>query len=325
MTGFADGDATDAAYAAWVRDHDTPSEDDRAAAAEAVERLPSRPLISLVVALGFDRFGPLAATVASLRGQSYPHWEFCIAGPASADDLASVLGLGTRLRAAGTQAVTDAADALNAALALAGGSHVALLGVGEVLGPDALAEIAAALGRQPDAELIYTDEDAVDTAGQRHTPRLKRGWDPDLLLACDCVGSLAAWTREAIERAGGVRRGFGRAAGYDLALRTTRGIAPPSGLPGGCRSRLRSSRSSRCRWVTPGRCGARPMACCSAPTTLRWNCCLPMARQRKARCVPPSKNSPAGRSCGACRFRQLLSACQRGATPLRRPRGGVCW
>ncbi|MCP6390787.1 hypothetical protein NL487_28090, partial [Klebsiella pneumoniae] len=49
--------------------------------------LPERPLVSVVMAPGTADPAHLAETVASLRAQSYPDWELCLAvPPASALD-----------------------------------------------------------------------------------------------------------------------------------------------------------------------------------------------------------------------------------------------
>jgi glycosyltransferase involved in cell wall biosynthesis len=227
MAGFERGEETDAAYAEWVHAHDTLRAEDLAAIATMLPGLPSRPLISLLLPLGFERFAPLRQTVAALRAQLYPHWELCVAGqPDAGATLAELQGLGARLAYPKARLQPDVAAAANAALEAARGDYVAVLSVGDILPPHTLFEIALELARHPEADLIYTDEDAIDAAGARHTPRFKQGWDPDLLLGHDCVGGLAVWRREVLARAGGLRPGFGRAALYDLALRATEMIAP---------------------------------------------------------------------------------------------------
>ena len=213
-------------YAAWVRAHDTLDDAARAAIADDVARLPHRPLISLLLPLN-ARMSGLAATLAALRGQFYPHWEVCAAGRSDeAGVFAAAAARDPRLHLVDPSPFADPADAANAALGASEGAFVALLAPGDRLAEQALYEVALALAGAPETALLYTDEDRIDTVGERAAPRFKTGWDPDLLLACDYVGSLAVWRRATIVGAGGLRRGFGNAAAYDLALRATADMLP---------------------------------------------------------------------------------------------------
>ena len=75
-------------------------------------------------------------------------------------------------------------------------------------------------------DLVYTDEDCIDASGQRGGVRFKPGWDPDLILADNYIGSLAIYRRSLIEAAGRCRKGFGGAEDYDLLLRATAMTTP---------------------------------------------------------------------------------------------------
>ena len=97
---------------------------------------------------------------------------------------------------------------------------------GDILPPHSLFEIADELGRAPDTDLLYTDEDEIDAAGQRAAPRLKTGWDSDLLLAFDCIGGTALYRRDLLQRIGPPRGTHAAAVLYDLALRATDAMLP---------------------------------------------------------------------------------------------------
>jgi GT2 family glycosyltransferase len=214
-------------YAAWVAAHDTLTEDDCAAIAAHMRALPFQPTISLLLPLGFGVKDGAAATLASVQAQLYPRWQLYVIGTSDADEDAIEAAAArdrriVRLR----HSFADLAEAGNAAFAAAAGPFVALLNPGERLPEHALYEIAVALGTHPETELLYTDEDTMDWAGARSAPRLKTGWDPDLLLAEDYIGGLAVWRLETVLAAGGLRPGFGRAAAYDLALRATASMLP---------------------------------------------------------------------------------------------------
>ncbi len=62
------------------------------------------------------------------------------------------------------------------------GDFIALLDHDDLLAPNALYEIAAALEEHPEADVIYTDEDKVTTDLSEHfQPHLKPDFNLDLL------------------------------------------------------------------------------------------------------------------------------------------------
>ncbi len=201
-------------YRAWTRRHDTLTGADRVAIAAHVAALPGE-TVALVMMLESTGLARLPSVIASLRTQLYPHWRLAIA---AAD--AGVAGA--------VQAIATADDRIAVAVApagdlsaLAGGSLVALLPADAHLPAHALYEIAAAFAGPPDIELVYTDEDRLDSRGRRRAPQFKPDWSPDLLLGYAALGDLVVVRREALLRAGG----FGDvAARHDRALRLAEAI-----------------------------------------------------------------------------------------------------
>jgi hypothetical protein len=215
-------------YAAWVAAHDTLSAEDRRAVAAHIRTLGARPVVSLLLPLGFGQRGGAKASIDSVRAQLYPGWELLAAGRADADsDAVSVAASADRrVRWVAPRPCAELADAVNAALAEAQGSFAAILLPGDRLPPHALYEIAVALGTAPATDLLYTDEDRISADGRRAAPWFKTGWDPELILATDGIGSLAVWRCAVLRDAGGLRAGFGGAAPHDLALRATAALPP---------------------------------------------------------------------------------------------------
>jgi len=202
-------------YDAWVRESDTLDEPARDCIRAAAARLTPRPLFSLVL---LDQGGPApetAATIASLEAQLYPEWELRAALPAAPEH--------PRIRTippAGTLA-----ELLAAAVAASRGEFILPLPPGAVLAPHALYALAASLAADPAADLLYTDEDRLDAAGHRCLPWFKTAWDPDLALARDAVGLLAAYRRSLLDRIGGVAESSADLLLYALSLRA--GFAAP--------------------------------------------------------------------------------------------------
>ena len=201
-------------YRAWTRRHDTLTEADRAAIAAQVGSLPGE-TIALVMPLDRAGLAQLPAAVASLGTQLYPHWRLAIAA-ADAEVAAAA-----RAAAAAEHRIAVTVAPAGDLSALAAGSLVALLPADAHLPPHALFEVAAAFGADPDAELVYTDEDRLDARGRRRAPQFKPDWSPDLLLGCEALGDLAVVRREALLRAGGIGDA---AAHHDRALRLAEAI-----------------------------------------------------------------------------------------------------
>ena len=111
--------------------------------------------------------------------------------------------------------------ASNTALSLATGDYTALLDHDDELTPDALYEIASLLCREPDTDMVYTDEDKIDTQGERHSPFFKPDWSPDTLLSLMYTCHLGVYRTALVRRIGGFREGFEGSQDYDLVLRLT--------------------------------------------------------------------------------------------------------
>lgn len=204
-----------AAYTRWVGEHDTLTDADRTAIQSMVARLPVQPVFSLVLT-GHGGGTPL---LESLRRQLYPFWE--VWSPAGPGVLADAGDFRVRTLPAHDPGGSPG-EALNAALAAAEGDFVIPLPVDAVLAEHALSELAFVVAEHPDADLLYTDEDRLDAAGQRCLPRFKTAWDPDLMLGRDAVGHLAAYCAALLRRVGPVRPDLPTLdlALYDLALRS---------------------------------------------------------------------------------------------------------
>ena len=93
--------------------------------------------------------------------------------------------------------------ATNSALTLATGEFVALMDHDDILPERALYEVAALLQDHPDADLIYSDEDKIDTNGRRYEPYFKTAWNPELILSQNFVSHLGVYRRSIVEAIGG--------------------------------------------------------------------------------------------------------------------------
>jgi GT2 family glycosyltransferase len=194
------------------------------AAAQRVARLAARPLIAVLMPVYNAPERWLRRAIDSVRVQSYPDWQLCIADDASPAPhvvrvLAEAAASDPRIRVLRRESNGHISEASNSALALVDGEFVALLDHDDELHPDALLHIAEAIARHPAAGVLYSDEDKIDENGRRYEPYFKPRFDPDLLLGQNCVSHLGVYRTDLMRAVGGFRKGYEGSQDWDLALR----------------------------------------------------------------------------------------------------------
>jgi GT2 family glycosyltransferase len=209
-------------YRAWVASHALGQ-----AGLERLRRevaaLPLQPLVTVIVPVFNTPPTWLLRAVDSVKRQVYSRWHLSICDDGSTDE-------GTRgvlARLSGDERITihrlpenrGISAASNAALANARGEWIALLDHDDELAPEALAELVKTLNRNPDADIVYSDEDKLDPAGERCDPFFKPDWAPEHLLSCMYIGHLFAARKALVEKIGGFRVGYEGSQDYDLMLR----------------------------------------------------------------------------------------------------------
>jgi GT2 family glycosyltransferase len=212
---------TETPYDRWRRRHALTQGARQRLLAEAAI-LSDPPLLSVLLPV-FDPPEPfLHSALASVRKQLYPHWELCIADaskdPAIRTILEEYAGLDPRIRVVRCRE-EDRTPAVNTALGLARGSHLALLDPCDELAEQALFRMVQVLQLDPEADLVYSDEDRFDADGQHVEPFFKPDWSPDYFLGCPYTGHLSAYRTALVRELGGFRGPHGLAGNCDLALR----------------------------------------------------------------------------------------------------------
>ncbi len=195
----------DESYRRWISEFEWR---DETAIRQRLDRFTNRPLISVLVPVFDAHPEDLDRTLGSLAAQSYPAWEVCLAssGPRRRRLFASTP---QTLRTAWSQP-----NPFESAMTLAQGEFIALLPPGAAMAPDALFYAVELLAREPATDVVYSDEDRIDTFGNRSEPFFKPSWSPDLLLSMNYVGGLLLVRRSLALQAGGHDA-------YDLLLRVT--------------------------------------------------------------------------------------------------------
>jgi len=185
-----------------------------------------QPLISIIMPVYNVAPKLLIAAVESIRNQIYPHWELCIADDASTRK-ETLNALKTfkddpRIKIEYRKENGHICKASNSAADRAEGEFIALMDNDDLIAPHALFEIVRLLQGHPSADVIYSDEDKVDTDGTIHYDlHFKPDWSPTLLLAYNYINHFTCIRRSLFEEVGRFRPGFEGAQDYDLLLRVT--------------------------------------------------------------------------------------------------------
>jgi glycosyltransferase involved in cell wall biosynthesis len=211
-------------YEKWVEVYDQHPSEVLRAQRERAAKFSARPLISVVMPVYNTPERWLRRAIESVREQSYPHWELCLADDASPEPhvrpiLEEYARQDPRIKVAFRAQNGHISAASNSALELATGEFVALLDHDDELAPNALFEVAALLEARPDTDFIYSDEDKIDEDGRRHEPYFKPEFLPDLFHSQNYTSHLTVYRTAVMRAAGGFRLGYEGSQDWDLALR----------------------------------------------------------------------------------------------------------
>lgn len=185
----------------------------------------SSPRFSVVLALCRPG-GRAGRCIESVLSQDHPSFELIVVDEGSPEGEP-----GVRSQAAGASdrrvhhlrrgGRSGLAGLTNEGIAAARGELVVFLGQDDELAAGALSSLEAGLRVNSRAQLLYSDEDAIDEEGSRSAPRFKPDWSPDLLLSNAYVGGLLAVRRDLLQRLGGLSGAHPGAEEYDLTLRAS--------------------------------------------------------------------------------------------------------
>jgi glycosyltransferase involved in cell wall biosynthesis len=174
--------------------------------------------------------------LASVRNQIYENWELCIADDASTEPwvrprLQELASEDPRIRVCFRERNGNISLASNSAAALATGDFFLFLDQDDLLTHDALAEVALHLSEHDMVDVLYSDDDKIDTEGNRFAPQFKPDWSPELLLSYMYLSHLLVVRKALFEQVNGFRPGFEGSQDYDLALRVTERARSVAHLP----------------------------------------------------------------------------------------------
>jgi GT2 family glycosyltransferase len=190
---------------------------------EILDTFKKRPLISIIMPVYNIDPKWLDKAIKSIEAQWYENWELCIA-----DDKSTNVETITYLKAIDDPRIKikfleenlNISGASNAALEMAEGEYIALMDNDDESTPDALYEMVKVINRE-DADLIYSDEDFIDTEGICSNPHFKPDFSPDLLLSHNYMTHFTCFKRSLLEKVGPFNSKYDGSQDYDLFLRLT--------------------------------------------------------------------------------------------------------
>lgn len=186
-----------------------------------------KPVISIVVPAYKTPEEFLCQMIDSVREQSYPYWELCIANGSPEDEaMAAVLKryqeLDDRIKVQELKENLGIAENTNAAFAMATGEFIALLDHDDLLAPNALYEVADRIVSDEQIDVVYTDEDKVTMELDEHfQPHFKPDFSIDLLRSNNYICHLFVVRRTLVEQVRGFRKAYDGAQDYDFIFRCT--------------------------------------------------------------------------------------------------------
>ncbi len=141
------------------------------------------PRFGLLLPYPSEQPARLKTTLQSLAAQTHPAWTCYLlaAGSGAAQKLQASLPADARLKVLEIPPGAPPASWL----AHCPEPWLGTLGCGDALSPWALAALAAGLAETPQAQLVYTDQDSLDSQGRRCQALFWPDWSPELLLSAN--------------------------------------------------------------------------------------------------------------------------------------------
>lgn len=211
-------------YPAFIALNDTFRKAEIKALRKQVLQLPLRPVFSLIMPVQAPVPEFFRGTLDCVLGQIYQDWELLLVCGFS-DEIPSCNIINeyrskdVRIKLISVKQDVDLAIMLNSALYVAQGKFVACINQHGHMPNHALFFLAREINNYPDVDFIYTDDDSIDEANNRHDPRFKPDWNPELFFSCNYLGNLTLYSLARVKEVGGYRLGFDGAEDYDLSLR----------------------------------------------------------------------------------------------------------
>lgn len=212
-------------YKNWRR-FNSPTNEDLKEYKKLASDFEYKPLISVIMPVYNSNLKFLTLCCDSVMNQVYDNWELCISDdnstkPEVKEYLNQLKTVNNKIKLHFRTENGHISANTNNAIQLATGEFIALLDHDDLLAPEALYEVVKALNNNKQPDLIYSDEDKIDSKGNLGSPYFKPDWSPESLLSRNYITHLCVYRKSILNEIGGMRLGFEGSQDYDLLLRFT--------------------------------------------------------------------------------------------------------
>lgn len=169
----------------------------------------------------------LRQMIESVQAQTYPFWELCIADGSQDGGVCRAVveeytGKDSRIRYQELSKNAGISGNTNAAMQMARGAFLTFFDHDDLLAENALYEVALAIEKHPEADVLYTDEDKVTSDLKEYfQPHFKPDFNPDLLCSNNYICHLLTVRAALARKVGGLRGEFDGAQDHDFIFRCT--------------------------------------------------------------------------------------------------------
>ncbi|MCE7936367.1 glycosyltransferase [Candidatus Saccharibacteria bacterium CPR2] len=183
-----------------------------------------KPVVSIVCpAFNTDQFH-LLEMVYSVVNQHYDNWELILVNAStnkrSKNNIDECAKIDNRIKVVDPGGNKGISGNTNYGIKHATGEYVAFLDHDDMLHPCAIHAVVDRLQSENKPEIIYTDEDKVNSDNTLYfEPNCKPGFSPDLLRNVNYINHLVVMKRTLLNQVGGLRAQCDGAQDYDLLLR----------------------------------------------------------------------------------------------------------
>lgn len=211
-------------FGQWTEGSRKPEVYDIEQLAQNVRMFDQKPLISIVMPVYNTPKEQLVEAIESVQGQIYENWELCIANDASTlsyvkRTLDKFADSDDRIHVIHRSENGHISRASNTALQIARGEFCALMDHDDFLPSHALYFIVEEINKNPEANLLYSDEYTIDGVGRRIGHHFKPDWNEELFLTQNYINHLGVYRTNVLKDIGGFRAGFEGSQDHDMALR----------------------------------------------------------------------------------------------------------
>ncbi len=183
-----------------------------------------KPKISIIVPVYQTPEPFFKELVESLQKQTYSNWELCLAdgSPEPIKYMQEYPKKDSRIKYKIIGENKGISGNTNEALTLATGDFIGLLDHDDLLPVFSLYEVVKAINENPEVELLYSDEDKLETAkGPRYEVFFKPDFSPYTLNSANYICHFSIFKKELMDKLQGFRSEYDGSQDFDIVARAS--------------------------------------------------------------------------------------------------------